>query len=88
MLVATSCSPARADGGGLPRRAPRCPSGDEDGPALVERRSGPRLDPVAAVWDNLGVDWARFELVVLRSTWDYAERRDEFLAWVGAFHAC
>jgi len=27
------------------------------------------------------VEWARFDLVVLRSTWDYAERRDAFLAW-------
>jgi glutathione synthase/RimK-type ligase-like ATP-grasp enzyme len=33
-----------------------------------------------AVWDA-DVDWAAFDLVVLRSTWDYAERRDEFLAW-------
>src|SRR5262249_37750974 len=28
-----------------------------------------------------GVDWPRFDLVVLRATWDYAERRDAFLAW-------
>ena len=35
-----------------------------------------------AVWDDASVDWKRFELVVLRSTWDYAERRDEFLAWI------
>jgi glutathione synthase/RimK-type ligase-like ATP-grasp enzyme len=27
------------------------------------------------------VDWSRFDLVLPRSTWDYAERRDEFLAW-------
>src|SRR5207253_9524476 len=26
-------------------------------------------------------DWSRFDLVVPRSAWDYAERRDEFLAW-------
>ena len=38
---------------------------------------------VSAVWDDPAVDWDAFELVVLRSTWDYAERRDEFLAWVG-----
>lgn len=58
------------------------PELDEDGPALVAalRRRG--ADPVAAVWDDPVVDWSRFELVVLRSTWDYAERRDEFLAWV------
>jgi glutathione synthase/RimK-type ligase-like ATP-grasp enzyme len=27
------------------------------------------------------VDWERFDLVVVRSTWDYAERRAEFLGW-------
>jgi O-ureido-D-serine cyclo-ligase len=28
------------------------------------------------------VDWARFDIAVLRSTWDYPERIDEFLAWI------
>jgi glutathione synthase/RimK-type ligase-like ATP-grasp enzyme len=36
---------------------------------------------VPAVWDDPRVDWTSFALVVLRSTWDYAERRDEFVAW-------
>jgi glutathione synthase/RimK-type ligase-like ATP-grasp enzyme len=35
-----------------------------------------------AVWDDPSVDWAAYDLVVIRSTWDYQERRDEFLAWV------
>jgi len=37
---------------------------------------------VAAVWDDPTVDWASFEAVVIRSTWDYFHRRDAFLAWV------
>jgi glutathione synthase/RimK-type ligase-like ATP-grasp enzyme len=32
------------------------------------------------VWDA-DVDWAAFDLVVLRSAWDYSERRDDFLRW-------
>jgi glutathione synthase/RimK-type ligase-like ATP-grasp enzyme len=36
---------------------------------------------VPAVWDDSAVEWDAFDLVVLRSTWDYAERRDAFLAW-------
>jgi glutathione synthase/RimK-type ligase-like ATP-grasp enzyme len=36
---------------------------------------------VPAVWDDPAVDWERFERVVVRSTWDYTGRRDEFLAW-------
>jgi glutathione synthase/RimK-type ligase-like ATP-grasp enzyme len=39
------------------------------------------LEGVPAVWDDPAVDWDGFELVLVRSTWDYAERRDEFLAW-------
>ncbi|WP_346539484.1 hypothetical protein [Micromonospora sp. DPT] len=34
-----------------------------------------------AVWDDPTVDWAGYDLVVLRSPWDYALRRDEFVAW-------
>jgi glutathione synthase/RimK-type ligase-like ATP-grasp enzyme len=39
------------------------------------------VEAVPAVWDDPAEDWNRFQLVVLRSTWDYAERRAEFLAW-------
>jgi len=58
------------------------PELDEDGPALVAALREHGVEPVAAVWDDRAADWARFDLVVLRSTWDYAERRDEFLAWI------
>jgi hypothetical protein len=34
-----------------------------------------------AVWDDPAVDWAAYDLAVLRSAWDYPARRDEFLAW-------
>ncbi len=39
------------------------------------------VDAVPAVWDAPGADWSAFDLVVVRSTWDYPERRPEFLAW-------
>lgn len=38
-------------------------------------------DAAAAVWDDPSVDWSTFDLVVVRSAWDYPVRRDEFLAW-------
>jgi glutathione synthase/RimK-type ligase-like ATP-grasp enzyme len=45
-------------------------------------------EPLAALlgaefvpWDDEAFDWAAPELVVLRATWDYQGRRDEFLAW-------
>jgi O-ureido-D-serine cyclo-ligase len=33
-------------------------------------------------WDDGEVDWARFDLALLRSAWDYTERLPQFLAWV------
>jgi glutathione synthase/RimK-type ligase-like ATP-grasp enzyme len=35
-----------------------------------------------AEWDDANVDWASFDVALLRSAWDYAERVTEFLAWV------
>ncbi|MEU3457439.1 hypothetical protein ABZ671_28120 [Micromonospora sp. NPDC006766] len=35
----------------------------------------------AAIWDDPAVDWSGYDLVVLRSPWDYALRRDEFVVW-------
>ncbi|MCB8914657.1 MAG: hypothetical protein H6532_02325 [Thermoleophilales bacterium] len=32
-------------------------------------------------WDDPGTGWDSFDLAVVRSTWDYTERLDEFLAW-------
>jgi hypothetical protein len=47
--------------------------------AALERR-GKRVQP--AVWDDAAVAWSSAAAVVIRSTWDYHLRRDEFLAWV------
>lgn len=46
-------------------------------PALVER--GVTAEPV--IWDDRSVDWSSYDLVVVRSTWDYSVRRDEFVTW-------
>ncbi|HEV7706932.1 MAG TPA: hypothetical protein VGP16_01930 [Asanoa sp.] len=40
---------------------------------------GVAAEPV--VWDDPTVDWAGYDLVVLRSPWDYAPRLAEFVAW-------
>jgi glutathione synthase/RimK-type ligase-like ATP-grasp enzyme len=58
--------------------------GDEDSPALVRALAARGVEARPAVWDDASVDWAAFDLVVVRSTWDYAERRDAFLAWAAA----
>lgn len=33
------------------------------------------------VWDDESVDWSAYDRVVLRSTWDYTSKIDDFLAW-------
>lgn len=33
-------------------------------------------------WDDPGVDWSSFSAAIIRSTWDYHTRIEEFLAWV------
>jgi glutathione synthase/RimK-type ligase-like ATP-grasp enzyme len=33
------------------------------------------------VWDDESVDWNAYDRVVVRSTWDYTRRPEDFLAW-------
>jgi hypothetical protein len=54
------------------------PDGDPDDAHLVAALPEARF----AIWDDPAVDWSVFDLVVIRSTWDYQERRDQFLDWV------
>ena len=35
-----------------------------------------------ADWDDVTIDWSRFDLALLRSAWDYSLRLPEFLAWI------
>lgn len=50
---------------------------DEDLPPLLAALPGSE----AVVWDDPSVRWDSYDLAVVRSTWDYVPRRDEFLAW-------
>lgn len=34
------------------------------------------------MWDDPSVDWSAFDLVVIRSTWDYTAKVDSFLGWI------
>ena len=53
----------------------------EDEPLLLHALRDLGIAAEPAVWDDPGVDWDSFELVVVRSVWDYASRRDQFVAW-------
>jgi uncharacterized protein GlcG (DUF336 family) len=53
---------------------------DDDFPLRDELRArGVEVDAVR--WDDPTADWAGYDLAVIRSTWDYAPRRDEFVKW-------
>jgi hypothetical protein len=45
--------------------------------ALEEQGVSVAVEP----WDAQRVDWQAFDLVVVRATWDYTWRYEEFLAW-------
>jgi glutathione synthase/RimK-type ligase-like ATP-grasp enzyme len=57
------------------------PAGDEDAPLLLAACAAAGLDADWRVWDDAAVHWGSYDLVVIRSTWDYAPRRDDFVAW-------
>ncbi len=54
---------------------------DEDEQMLLAALSVVGADARVVAWDDPTADWGRYELAVVRSTWDYSWRRDEFLAW-------
>jgi hypothetical protein len=55
---------------------------DEDMPPLIAAFAALGATAEIADWDEPGIDWARFDLALLRSAWDYTERLPQFLAWV------
>ncbi|MCV7048071.1 hypothetical protein H7J08_25925 [Mycobacterium frederiksbergense] len=61
---------------------PALPEGDSDDEGLVEALRTRGLPVSWKSWDDPATLEA--DLVVLRATWDYSERVDEFLAWTRA----
>jgi len=40
-----------------------------------------RIDAPQVSWDDRNVDWSAFDAVLIRTTWDYQEKRSAFVAW-------
>ncbi|MGA9745852.1 MAG: hypothetical protein WBQ50_00190 [Nocardioides sp.] len=57
------------------------PDGEPGGDRLLEELTARGVSAEWAVWDDPGVDWSAVPLVLVRSTWDYQDRRAEFLTW-------
>ncbi|MFN8051820.1 MAG: hypothetical protein U0Q22_10310 [Acidimicrobiales bacterium] len=49
--------------------------------ALATTALGDRVAVEVVDWDDPAVDWSRYELALVRSTWDYTQRHREFLEW-------
>jgi hypothetical protein len=54
---------------------------DEDLPPLQAAMHSAGLETRVVDWDDPDVQWASFDLALLRSTWDYTDRLQEFLVW-------
>ncbi|HEY0659809.1 MAG TPA: hypothetical protein VGD21_00580 [Lysobacter sp.] len=54
---------------------------DDDLIPLLDACAAAGLDTSIRAWDDPSVTWSRFDVVLLRSTWDYTQRLPEFLQW-------
>ncbi|MFJ3664910.1 RimK family alpha-L-glutamate ligase [Streptomyces sp. NPDC090106] len=57
------------------------PSKDRDLPVLRQALRDAGAEADAVPWDDPDADWGSYDLVLIRSTWDYSWRAAEFTAW-------
>jgi hypothetical protein len=55
---------------------------DPDDRLVLEPLRARQVAVDAVAWDDPAADWSRYDLAVLRSTWDYVPRRDAFVHWL------
>lgn len=55
---------------------------DEDMPALEAALAAAGLVAEVLDWDDPAVRWSDYDLALLRSTWDYTDRLEEFRGWL------
>ncbi|GAB3537944.1 hypothetical protein GCM10027443_31900 [Pontibacter brevis] len=55
---------------------------DEENSKLYDLLKEKGLNVSFQIWDNPAVDWSRFDLIVLKSPWDYFDKIDAFYAWL------
>lgn len=54
---------------------------DPDMPPLLAALQQLGVQAEEVDWDDDAIAWSRYDLALLRSTWDYAQRAEEFLDW-------
>jgi glutathione synthase/RimK-type ligase-like ATP-grasp enzyme len=60
------------------------PDGDEDQERLNAALRAKGIDAVCVPWDSSDQVWDDDTVVIIRATWDYTDRLEEFLAWADA----
>jgi glutathione synthase/RimK-type ligase-like ATP-grasp enzyme len=60
------------------------PGADADTRRLIAPLGQRGVTAMPAIWDDATVAWDDFDLVIVRSCWDYVARRDAFLRWAAA----
>jgi glutathione synthase/RimK-type ligase-like ATP-grasp enzyme len=86
--VRAGCGCVRDGGGTVERRArvalvtaAQAAGLDQDEPLLIDALRACNVAAEPVVWDDPRATWSSWDLAVLRSSWDYPPRRNEFLAW-------
>lgn len=57
------------------------PAFDAEHQPLIDALAVHGVQTEVVPWDQRGYDWSSARLVIIRSTWDYHQRLEEFLAW-------
>jgi glutathione synthase/RimK-type ligase-like ATP-grasp enzyme len=52
-----------------------------EGQLLIAELKSLGVNAQPLIWDDPSVDWSLPKVCVIRETWDYHHRRDEFVAW-------
>jgi hypothetical protein len=60
------------------------PEPDHDEEILLQALKAMGIEVAVLPWDDPRVDWSAVRLTILRSTWNYQQHRESFLAWAAA----
>ena len=77
-----AAGPSEGDRTWPPRPAPSSRISSTTGPSCAAPWPAPAWTPTTAVWNDPGVDWTAFDLVLANGAWDNIHHVDAFLAWV------
>jgi glutathione synthase/RimK-type ligase-like ATP-grasp enzyme len=58
------------------------PDLDPDDQPLVDLFHKIGIEATPAIWSDSTIDWAGFDQIIVRNTWDYTNQIEEFLTWV------